>query len=553
MTHAFELGIPMKLALAQINTIVGDLKGNARKVLHYCQNAHSQGVDLVVFPELTLPGYPPLDLLESGSFVQCEQKEREELARSIPKGLGMLIGGLAPHNGPGKRLHNAAYLYEDGECVGVRHKQLLPTYDVFDERRYFAPEINPTVLHWRGKRLGIHICEDLWNVHPAHPKPYAHDPVATLAEQTPDFFINLCASPFAINKHLDRRDLIGIVDQRYGLPYLFCNLVGGNTDLIFDGRSCIHQNGRILEASAFEEALLLWDSEAPPIDSNPIQTSPMRQVLGALTLGIQDYVEKTGGFKRVFVGLSGGIDSAVTAALAMRALGPKQVIGVAMPSKYSSSGSLNDAARLASNLGIELHEIPIHDIVNSFNASLSIPFKNTEFGVAEENIQSRIRGTLLMAFANKFEGIVLSTGNKSEMATGYATLYGDMNGGLSVLGDLYKTEVYELAEELNSSKELIPESSITKPPSAELRPNQTDQDSLPPYEILDPILKDYIEHQSSVDAIRKSMDAPINLVKSILRMVDRTEYKRKQAAPILRLREKAFGSGRREPVVSRLP
>ncbi len=544
-------GSRMKLALAQINTIVGDLKGNAGKVLDYCRKAYSQGADLVVFPELTLTGYPPLDLLESGYFIHREQEEREQLAQSVPRGIGLLIGGLARHNEHGKRLYNAAYLYENGECVGVRHKQLLPTYDVFDERRYFAPEVSPTVLHWRGKSLGIHICEDLWNVQAVHPKPYANDPIATLAEQTPDFFINLCASPFAINKHLDRHALIEIVDKQYGIPYLFCNLVGGNTDLIFDGRSCIRQNGRMVEAPAFEEALLLWDSDAPPIASNLMPTPPMRQVLGALTLGIQDYMEKTGGFKRVFVGLSGGIDSAVTGALAVLALGPTQVVGVAMPSKYSSPGSLNDAAHLASNLGIEIHEIPIHDIVNSFGASLSKPFHNREAGVAEENIQSRIRGTLLMAFANKFEGIVLSTGNKSEMATGYATLYGDMNGGLSVLGDLYKTEVYELAKEVNSAEAMIPESSITKPPSAELRPNHVDQDSLPPYEVLDPILKEYIEHQSSVDVITESTGAPINLVESVLRMVDRAEYKRNQAAPVLRLREKAFGSGRREPIVSR--
>ncbi|MXW82598.1 MAG: NAD+ synthase [Rhodothermaceae bacterium] len=540
----------MKLALAQINTTVGDLRGNANKVSDYCRKARDAGASLVVFPELTLTGYPPLDLLESEDFVAREQKTRKGLAQTLPANLGVLLGGLARNPGHGKPLHNAAYLYENGDCAGVCHKQLLPDYDVFDERRHFAPGADPTVLRWRGHKLGVHICEDLWNVRESSRRSYTHDPIATLAGQTPDLFINLCASPFAIDKHLDRYSLMETVWQRYRRPYVFTNLVGANTGLIFDGRSCVIQGGQVLEAAPFEETLLMWGSSLPS-GSEPVSASPTQQVLEALKLGILDYVEKTGVFEQVFVGLSGGIDSAVTAALAAQALGPKRVVGVAMPSAYSSSGSLDDASQLASNLGIELHTIPIHEVIAAFNNALKGQFSGLGAGVAEENIQARTRGTLLMAFANKFNGMVLATGNKSELATGYATLYGDMSGGLAVLGDLYKTEVYELARLLNASDELIPESSITKPPSAELRPNQVDQDSLPPYEALDEILKAYIEGRLSVDEIVSRTGYERTLIESITLMVDRTEYKRKQAAPVLRLRRKAFGSGRKEPIVAR--
>ena len=540
----------MQLALAQINTTVGDLRGNANKVSDYCRKARDLGASLVVFPELTLTGYPPLDLLESGDFVAREQRTREGLVQTLPANLGVLLGGLARNPGHGKPLHNAAYLYENGDCAGVCHKQLLPDYDVFDERRHFAPGADPTVLRWRDSKLGVHICEDLWNVRESGRRSYTHDPIATLAGQTPDLFINLCASPFAIDKHLDRYALMETVWQRYGRTYVFTNLVGANTGLIFDGRSCVIQGGQVLEAAPFEETLLIWDSRLPS-GSEPVSVSSTQQVLEALKLGILDYVEKTDVFERVFVGLSGGIDSAVTAALAAQALGPKRVVGVAMPSEYSSSGSLEDASQLASNLGIELHTIPIHTVVDAFNNALKDQFSGMGAGIAEENIQARARGTLLMAFANKFNGMVLATGNKSELATGYATLYGDMSGGLAVLGDLYKTEVYELARLLNASDELIPESSITKPPSAELRPNQVDQDSLPPYEVLDKILKGYIEGRLSADEIVSRTGYARTLVESITVLVDRAEYKRKQAAPVLRLRRKAFGSGRKEPIVAR--
>ncbi|MCY3629154.1 MAG: NAD+ synthase [Bacteroidota bacterium] len=542
----------MKLALAQINTVVGDLRGNSEKILYYSEKAHARGADLVVFPELTFTGYPPIDLLESKDFVTREQQQRQRLAKLLPRGLGVLLGGLAHHTGHGKPLHNAAYLYEDGHCVGVYHKQLLPTYDVFDELRYFAPGSSPAVLRWRGLNLGVHVCEDLWNVHDLNRKPYSHDPVATLAAQSPDIFINLCASPFAIDKHLERYALMETVHQKYGRPYVFTNLVGANTDLIFDGRSCVMHGGNVLEAPAFEEALLEWDTEKTP-KSKTVSIPARKQVREALTLGIRDYMNKTGIQREVIIGLSGGIDSAVTATLAVRALGPEQVIGVSMPSNFSSKGSKDDARHLASNLGIKLITIPIQPLMDAFKDALRKPFEKYNQDVTEENIQARIRGTLVMAFANKYGGMVLATGNKSELAMGYATLYGDMSGGLAVLGDLYKTEVYELAKLLNRPKRIIPESTMRKPPSAELSPGQKDLDSLPPYDILDRILKQYIEQLMSVKETAEFLDYDEDLVQEIVRQVNWTEFKRRQAAPVLRLRPKAFGSGRREPIVARRP
>ncbi|MCY4171884.1 MAG: NAD+ synthase [Bacteroidetes bacterium] len=540
----------MKLALAQINTTVGDLNGNAEKVLQYCKKAFTKKASLVIFPELTLTGYPPLDLLESQDFILREQEVRENLAKTIPKELGLLIGGPKQNQDHGKPLYNAAYLYEDGRCMGVRCKQLLPTYDVFDERRYFEPEIAPQTLKWRGINLAIHICEDLWNVHDQRRKPYANDPISILSEQSPDLFINLCASPFAINKQQDRYALIKLVVQRYGKPYVFTNLVGANTDQIFDGRSCVMQDGHVLEAPAFKQALLTWDLDQPPT-LDPIAMKPMEQVMGALTLGIRDYIVKSNLPKKTYIGLSGGIDSAVTATLAVQALGSNAVTGVAMPSMYSSKGAWEDAQDLANNLNIKLIQLPIEQLVQSFELGLQGVFHNCATDVTEENIQARIRGTLLMALANKFGGIVLATGNKSELAVGYATLYGDMNGGLSVLGDLYKTEVYELARHINASKPVIPQSSINKPPSAELRPDQKDTDSLPPYDVLDSILVEYIERQKSMTEIIKQLNYSEDLVRSTVAKVHHSEYKRHQSSPVLRLREKAFGSGRRQPVVKR--
>jgi len=540
----------MKIALAQINTIVGDVNGNAAKVLQYCEEAFAKGAALVIFPELTLLGYPPLDLLESREFVLQEQRVRENLADTIPRELGLLLGGLMQNQYHGKPLYNAAYLYENGDCLGVRCKQLLPTYDVFDERRYFEPETNPTILHWRGIKLGVHICEDLWNVQHQSQKPYIDDPVSTLASQSPDLFINLCASPFGIDKQNERHALMQIVVQRYDKPYIFTNLVGANTDQIFDGRSCVRQGNHVLEAPAFQEALLIWDMDSPFPKTDPVAMPPMKQVQGALTLGIRDYIKKSNLRMGVYIGLSGGIDSAVTAALAVQALGSEEVIGVAMPSIYSSEGSLRDAQSLATNLNIELIELPIEGIVQSFEKTLRNEFQHTFQDSTEENIQARIRGMLLMALANKFHRIVLATGNKSELAMGYATLYGDMNGALSVLGDLYKTEVYELAHHINRSSSVIPKSSITKPPSAELSPNQKDLDTLPPYGILDSILVEYIEKQKSIPEIcEKFNHSDDSLVRSVVSRLNRSEFKRNQAPPVLRLREKAFGSGRRQPLV----
>ncbi len=541
----------MKLGLAQINTIVGDLRGNSDKVLHYAKKAQIRGADLVIFPELTLTGYPPMDLLESREFVENEHQERQILAELAPKGLGVLLGGLAYNNSEhGKPLHNAAYLYEDGECLGVYHKQLLPTYDVFDERRHFAPGSSPSVLRWRGLNLGVHICEDLWNVRDLFRKPYLYDPISILAEQSPDIFINLCASPFAIDKHLERQALIEIVHQKYGRPYVFTNLVGANTDLIFDGRSCVMHEGEIREARPFQEALLVWDTEEAS-RSKIFPTSQRLQVQKALTLGIRDYIHKTRIWGPIYVGLSGGIDSAVTAALAVRALGSGRIVGVSMPSPYSSKGSIDDAKSLASNLRMRFTTVPIQNLMDSFQDALKGPFGHDPHNVTQENIQARIRGMLLMAFANNKGGMVLATGNKSELAMGYATLYGDMNGGLAVLGDLYKTEVYDVVKVLNRPQRTIPVSIIQKPPSAELHPGQKDLDSLPPYPTLDKILKHYIEKQMSVEEIAKSLDYDEDLVQEIAYKVDQSEFKRRQAAPVLRLRSKAFGSGRREPLAAK--
>ncbi|MDE2833172.1 MAG: NAD+ synthase [Bacteroidota bacterium] len=554
----------MTVALAQINPVVGDLHGNCTRVLSAARQAGALGADLVVFPELTLTGYPPDDLLEDSAFVRGESDARRYIAQSLPGSLGCIVGGLAPNPGrPGKPLHNAAYLYENGCEVAQIHKSLLPTYDVFDERRYFEPARECRIVVWRDLRLGLHICEDLWNADGGLRNLYRVDPVGELAAQGADLLINICASPFSDNKHQEREALIDAVRDRYSIPYVFVNQVGANTDLIFDGRSCIADTRGRMYLPAFEEGLMIWQRDtqtgiAYPLERNgPGQPprserdrpSEMELLRDALTLGIRDYFRKTAAFRCVFIGVSGGIDSAVTCALAVRALGADQVIGVAMPSRYSSEGSVTDAEALAQNLGIQLMTLPIDDIVGAFDSALLKTFEDTPPGTAEENVQARARGTLLMALANKFSGIVLNTGNKSELSMGYATLYGDMNGALGVLGDVYKTEVYALAQLLNRDGPCIPPATITKPPSAELRPDQTDQDSLPPYDVLDSVLQRLIEQRKSAAAIADETGIDRKLAEDICRQVDLNDYKRHQAPPSLRVSVKAFGVGRRLPVV----
>jgi NAD+ synthase (glutamine-hydrolysing) len=546
----------MKLALCQINPVVGDLEGNAARILDFASRAAAGGADLAVFPELCLTGYPPLDLLENQSFVDDAAAALAEVARLAPAGMGMLLS--APLRNPervGKPLVNAAVLYEDGREVGRALKVLLPTYDVFDEVRYFEPSPACTPITFRGVRLGVHLCEDMWNSEPHGEKRlYDRDPVAELASVGVDVFINTSASPFALGKHQVRNAIVGRIAREHGVPFVLVNQVGANTEIIFDGDSRVHaaDGHRICCAKSFEEDLIFWTlgDETPAC---PIRHDALEDLHDALVLGVRDYFQKTGAFDKALIGLSGGIDSALTCALAVEALGADRVVGVTMPSRYSSSGSVDDSARLAQNLGIEFHEVGIEPAVQAFEEMLAPLFEGTEPDVTEENLQARARGVTLMALSNKFGYLLLSTGNKSEMAVGYATLYGDMSGGLAVLSDVFKQEVYALSRFINrrASRELIPESTITKPPSAELRPDQKDEDSLPPYDVLDLILKLYVEELRDLGQITATTGFDEALVARVLRMVDLSEYKRRQAAPGLRVSNKAFGAGRRMPVVMR--
>jgi len=547
----------MKIALAQINPTIGDLDGNRTKILDYARRANERGADLVVFPELCVTGYPPEDLLENPFFKKAVQHTVEDIAQNVPADLGVIIGAPVPNGDKfGKPLHNAALFFENGMLQARVDKTLLPTYDIFDEDRYFDPAEERRVIEWRGVRIGLHVCEDMWNVH--HPEGYqgSHryecDPVAELGAQDPDLFINLSASPFSIGKHAVRDELVQHICRRHERPFLLCNQVGANTEIIYDGDSRIHaaDGTQVACATSFEEDLLFWDTEAS-VEPCTTDRNPIADLHDALVLGIRDYYEKTGIFDKALVGLSGGIDSAVTCTLATAALGPDRVVGVTMPSEISSEGSVTDSQKLAENLGIEFKEIPIKPAVDAFDEMLADAFAGTEPGVAEENIQSRARGVTLMALSNKFGHLLLSTGNKSEMAVGYVTLYGDTNGGVAVLSDVLKTRVYKLARHINerAGEAVIPTNTIEKPPSAELREGQKDTDTLPPYETLDAILQRYIEQKKELGTIVGETGIDEDLVRDVLRQVDRNEYKRRQAPPGLRVTEKAFGIGRRIPIV----
>lgn len=546
----------MKLSLAQINPIIGDLSGNCRKIADFAQKAHVQGAELVIFPELAVTGYPPQDLLENQLFIAEVQRALAWIAQSVPQDIGIIVGAPVPNRSAvGKRLFNAAMLYAGGECRGEVHKTLLPTYDVFDEHRHFEPAHTREVIKWRGLKLGLHICEDAWSDEPqVEYRPYAKSPLDELVAQGAQLLINISASPFSLDKPARRDALIQNICKDRQLPYVFVNQVGANTEIIFDGDSRVHRadGTRLLCAPAFEEALLFWETDAAlaPCQRQRDRTSDLHD---ALLVGIRDYFYKTASFSKVVVGLSGGIDSAVTCALATEALGPEQVVGVTMPSPYSSLGSVEDSKVLANHLGIELLNIPINPAIAAFDEMLADAFANTEPGVAEENIQARARGVTLMALSNKFNYLLLSSGNKSELAVGYVTLYGDTNGGVAVLSDVLKTQVYDLANHINqrASKPIIPESVISKAPSAELKPGQKDVDALPPYEVLDPILSRYIEGQKDLHAIMEETGCDRALVLDILRRVDRNEYKRRQTPPGFRVTSKAFGIGRRLPIVMR--
>ncbi|MDX1428908.1 MAG: NAD+ synthase [Rhodothermales bacterium] len=546
----------MRVALAQINPIVGDIDGNVERILAYAGRAAEEKADIAVFPELCVCGYPPLDLLENDSFIEACDAAVGRISRELPNGLAAVIG--SPRRNPaqvGKRLFNAALLIDDGRIEAVVHKSLLPTYDVFDEYRYFEPGHERNVVNWKGRRLGIHICEDMWNnEEQAEYHLYRDNPVDELAAMGADLFINISASPFSTGKHRRRNEVLEEICAEHGIPFVLVNQVGANTEVVFDGDSRVHapDGTLVVCAPSFREALVLWDADSA-VDNCDRDYSEPEELHGALTAGIHDYFYKTGAFAKCLVGLSGGIDSAVTCALAVDAVGCDQVVGVTMPSRYSSEGSVLDSELLARNLGIDFHNIAIEPAVAAFSKMLDPLFANTPTGIAEENVQARSRGVTLMAISNKFNYLLLSTGNKSEMSVGYATLYGDMSGGLAVLADVYKTQVYELARYLNdrAGRPLIPQSTIDKPPSAELRPDQKDSDTLPDYDTLDSILRLYVEGQKDLDHIVGATGFDEGLVRRILDIVDRNEYKRRQAAPGIRVSTKAFGMGRRVPIVMR--
>ena len=542
----------MKIALAQINPIVGDVAGNAALIRRTIQQAQQAGARLVVFPELALVGYPPKDLLLKPQFIEDNVAAMEALATTTGS-CAALVGFVCQHTGPtGRALHNAAALLQDGRVVARYFKRLLPTYDVFDETRYFQPGQSHSIVELDGRRLGLTICEDIWQS-ADHTSRQLYDikPLADLQQDGVDLFINMSASPFVNGKDAFRKKLFADQCRRYQLPLLYVNQVGGNDELIFDGCSCaFDRQGQIIaQARDFAEDLLLVDLAQPEQNRCETIRSDIASVHGALVLGLRDYVTKCG-FSSVVLGLSGGIDSAVTACLAVDALGPDNVRGVLMPSRYTSDESNQDAAALAAQLGIKTCTIPIGRAHDVMEASLTDVFAGRCPDVTEENIQARLRGTILMALSNKFGHLLLSTGNKSELAVGYCTLYGDMAGGLAVISDVPKTMVYDLARFINRDRQIIPEASITKPPSAELRPDQTDQDSLPPYEQLDEILARYVEQEQGFGQIvAAGFDAAV--VRRIIALVDHNEYKRKQAAPGLKVTGRAFGTGRRMPLAQR--
>ena len=556
----------MKIALAQINPTVGDIAGNTALIRRDLAAARERGAELVVFPELAVIGYPPKDLLLKPSVIaECVAAVEAIAAECV--GIAAVIGYPCPSDSAdrGRALYNAAALCVDGRIAHRHVKSLLPTYDVFDEHRYFEPGPAVDIADFNAssglRKLGISVCEDLWNERDMFSRQLYHDnPIDELAARGAEVFVNCSASPFVVRKHAFRLKLMGHVATKHGLPLVYCNQVGGNDELVFDGRSCVFDgDGHLIaHGAAFAEDLLVVDLDtAPALDRPPLPL--LEEAYGALVLGLRDYCRKCG-FKRIVLGLSGGIDSAVTAAIAVAALGADNVRGVGMPSRYSSGGSVSDAEQLAENLGIRFDVIPIEPAHAAVEGMLSEVFAGREPDVTEENIQARLRGVTLMALSNKFGSLLLTTGNKSEVAVGYCTLYGDMNGGFSVLSDVPKTMVFELAAWMNTDAcplqqalggEVIPVNTITKPPSAELRPDQKDSDSLPPYDVLDNIIERYVEREDSVRKIIDETGYDTELVLRIARLIDLNEYKRRQAAPGLKITSRAFGFGRRMPIAQR--
>lgn len=547
----------MKIALAQVNPVIGDFDYNFQRIKAFAEKARQRSCDLVVFSELVIPGYPPGDLLEKPDFVDANLACLNRLVDEID-GIGVICGYVDKNQADqGKALLNAAALFENGRLIQRFAKQLLPTYDVFDERRYFEPGPGHPPIDYKGRRIGVTICEDAWNDGEVFPRRmYTVDPVALLVDGGADLLVNLSASVFHMGKHTLRTALLGSITRKYGVPLVYVNQVGGNDSILYDGNSSVFDpRGQVVaQASDFEEDLVVFDTAAPlsqPLAERLHQqsASAIESVLKALVRGTRDYVTKCG-FQKVVIGLSGGIDSALTACIAVKALGAENVSVIFMPSGYTSSENFKDTRQLAANLGVDLATIPIDGMFAEFLKHLSPDFDPENPGVTEQNIQARIRGTILMALSNRNGSLVLSTGNKSELAIGYCTLYGDMNGGLAVISDVPKTMVYDLARFINEPGETIPRRILQKAPSAELKPGQTDQDDLPPYDLLDKILKGYVEEFKSVDQIA-SVGFERDVVLDVVNRVDRNEYKRYQAAPGLKVTTKAFGYGRRYPLAQR--
>ncbi|MFZ4412317.1 MAG: NAD+ synthase [Bacteroidales bacterium] len=543
----------MKIALAQINYHIGDFEKNTASILQALRKAKTQNCELIIFSELAVCGYPPRDFLEFTDFIEKCLVSVHQIALEC-NDIAAIIGFPSINTEEkGKNLYNSAAFLYGGKIQSIHHKSLLPNYDVFDEYRYFEPNRNSNVIDFKGCKIALTICEDLWNI--GEEQLYPYSPMDDLISQHPDLMINIAASPFNYQQAQNRKSILLKNVEKYKLPLIYVNHVGAQTELIFDGGSmAIHPNGKIhSELKYFEEDFAIVDFKVLEKSLNNVSSvklpDKIELIHNALVLGIRDYFEKLG-FSKAILGLSGGIDSAVTLVLATEALGNKNVKAVLLPSQFSSQHSIDDAIQLAQKLNVSYEIIPIDKAYKSYESTLSPYFKGLDFDVTEENLQARIRAVLLMAFTNKFAYILLNTSNKSEAAVGYGTLYGDMCGGLSVLGDLYKTEVYNLAHFINNSTEIIPLNSITKPPSAELRPNQKDSDSLPDYEILDQILYQYIEQQKGPrELIAQGFDEAI--VKRILKLVNTNEYKRHQTPPILRVSPKAFGMGRRMPIVGK--
>lgn len=543
----------VRIALGQINTTIADFAGNSAKIIDYAQRARGGGAELVLFPELSICGYPPRDLVERPWFVERNRETAQEIARQT-EGIGVVVGLVTPaRSGTGKSVLNSAALLCGGKIALVQSKRLLPTYDVFDEMRNFAPADSQKLFPLNGRQMALTICEDAWNdknfwVN----RRYERDPITEIIGQGTTLLLNISASPYTINKRALRFEMLRSIAVNHKRPVIYVNQVGGDDSLIFDGGSmALTSEGKLAaQAVSFEEDLVIFDSVA---NTGEIHEQPHEEIayaFRALVTGTRDYVRKCN-FRKTVIGLSGGIDSAVVACIAVEALGAENVLGVAMPGPYSSEGSQTDARQLAENLGIRFLTIPITEVFAAYEQTLAPTFAGLSRDVTEENIQARIRGNYLMALSNKFGHMVLSTGNKSELAVGYCTLYGDMAGGLAVISDVPKLMVYELANWINRDRELIPRSTIDKPPSAELRPGQKDEDSLPPYDVLDRILKAYIEDLRSPQEIADHYGFDLQLVRDIALLVDRNEYKRKQAAPGLKITSRAFGFGRPFPIAQR--